>query len=111
MTEKPCISREQISAPLSLLELDTPGFHALVIRLDSHGDTKTDGIEERLTQAENAVARAAVSGLSNRAIAKVRGSSPRTVAVQLRSIYRKLDISSRTELAAVIDMVTQGVCS
>jgi len=109
MTKGTRVSKQQTSAPLSLLELDTPGFHALVIRLDSHRDTKTDGNEERLTQAENAVARAAVSGLSNRAIAKVRGSSPRTVAVQLRSIYRKLDISSRTELAAVIDMVTQGL--
>ena len=92
-------------SPLSLLEIDTSSFHALVIKIDDHlpGEADpADGSNESLTQAETEVARAAVAGLSNREIAKQRGSAARTVAVQLRSIYRKMGISSRTELAALI---------
>ncbi|MDZ7793516.1 MAG: helix-turn-helix transcriptional regulator [Spirochaetia bacterium] len=66
-----------------------------------------DAFEGQLTPAELSVAGAAVSGLSDREIAKQRGSAARTVAVQLRSIYGKLGISSRTELAAVFD---GGLC-
>lgn len=53
-----------------------------------------------LTAAEREIARLAVSGLTNAAIAKRRGGSPRTVANQLASVYRKLEVSSRAELAA-----------
>ena len=90
-------------SPLSLLEIDTSGFHAVVIKLDNHRSDAADPPVENLTQAETEVARAAVTGLSNREIAKQRGAAVRTVAVQLRSIYRKMGISSRTELAALID--------
>jgi len=109
------ISSKPTTMPFSLLEIDNAGFHALVIRIDSRRQTNTSRVSERaedlakrLTQAEAAVAWAAVDGLSNREIAKLRGSAARTVAVQLRSVYRKLGISSRTELAAVIDMGAQG---
>lgn len=37
-------------------------------------------------------------GASNRAIAQVRGTSERTVANQLASLYRKLSVGSRSEL-------------
>ena len=53
-----------------------------------------------LTPAEREIARLALTGHSNAAIARRRGSSARTVANQLASVYRKLKISSRTELAA-----------
>jgi DNA-binding CsgD family transcriptional regulator len=53
-----------------------------------------------LTAAEAAVAREAVAGRSNAEIARRRGSSPRTVANQLASAYRKLGVVSRAELAA-----------
>lgn len=106
MTNQAGIVTQRRSMPFSLLEIDTTGFHAVVIRMGTRRDNKC--CDSRLTQAESAVARAAVAGLSNREIAEQRGSAPRTVAVQLRSIYSKLGISSRTDLAAVIDAVYRG---
>jgi DNA-binding NarL/FixJ family response regulator len=87
----------------SLLEIDTAGLHALVVKIDDHHNYKTEDLLGRLTHAEAAVARAAVAGLSNREIAEERGSAARTVAVQLSSIYRKMGISSRAELAILVD--------
>jgi DNA-binding CsgD family transcriptional regulator len=52
-----------------------------------------------LTPAEDEVAQLAVGGCSNREIAARRGASVRTVANQLRSIYQKLGVASRYELA------------
>jgi DNA-binding NarL/FixJ family response regulator len=53
-----------------------------------------------LTRAEHEVAHALLGGRSNAAIARLRGSSERTVANQVASIFRKLGVHSRTELAA-----------
>jgi DNA-binding CsgD family transcriptional regulator len=53
-----------------------------------------------LTQAEREVARLVADGSSNQAIATKRGARPRTVANQLAAIYRKLAVSSRSELVA-----------
>jgi DNA-binding NarL/FixJ family response regulator len=47
------------------------------------------------------VARAVADGLSNPQIAERMFISRRTVATHLTSIFRKLGISSRAELAAV----------
>lgn len=55
-----------------------------------------------LTEAEREVAGYALEGLSNKGIAERRGTSDRTVANQLASIYRKLEINSRAELAAYV---------
>jgi DNA-binding CsgD family transcriptional regulator len=55
---------------------------------------------EQLTGAELAVATALVEGASNQQIAIARGSSVRTVANQVASIFRKLGVRSRGELAA-----------
>lgn len=52
-----------------------------------------------LTPAERQVALAVLAGLSN-AVARMRGSSPRMVANQLATIFRKLEVRSRAELAA-----------
>ncbi len=52
-----------------------------------------------LTPSERDVALRACKGSSNLAIAEARDSHKRTVANQLASIYRKLRISCRTELA------------
>ncbi|HEV8548090.1 MAG TPA: helix-turn-helix transcriptional regulator [Polyangiaceae bacterium] len=51
-----------------------------------------------LTRAEEDVALAVSSGLTNGEIAEQRGTSQRTVANQLRSIFAKLGLSSRAEL-------------
>lgn len=55
-----------------------------------------------LTDAEHEVARDAIDGLSNAEIARRRGRSARTIANQLASIYRKLGVTSRCELAALL---------
>lgn len=56
-----------------------------------------------LTSAERQVAELALRGLSNEEIGAVRESSPRTVANQLQSIFRKLHIGSRIELARALE--------
>lgn len=53
-----------------------------------------------LTAAERDVAERASTGASNRVIARARGTSERTVANQLASIFDKLGVGSRAELAA-----------
>lgn len=54
-----------------------------------------------LSEAEREVVHAVLAGSSNADIAKLRGTSARTVANQLASIYTKLGISSRHELVAL----------
>jgi DNA-binding CsgD family transcriptional regulator len=63
---------------------------------------RTDVLTE-LTPAEHAVARLVASGSSNAEIGRARGASPRTIANQLASIYRKLGVGSRAELIALLD--------
>jgi DNA-binding CsgD family transcriptional regulator len=53
-----------------------------------------------LTAAERAVTKLVLSGKSNAEIARQRGTSPRTIANQLASLYRKLGVRSRRELSA-----------
>jgi DNA-binding CsgD family transcriptional regulator len=58
-------------------------------------------IADSLTEAEAAVALLALQGLSNQEIAGARQAATRTVANQLASVYRKLGVGSRVELAAL----------
>jgi DNA-binding NarL/FixJ family response regulator len=51
-----------------------------------------------LTSAENAVVQLFLQGQTLRAIGLSRGSSVRTVANQVQSVYRKLGVNSRAEL-------------
>ena len=53
-----------------------------------------------LTPAEARVARLAASGLTNREIARTLSMGVRTVEGHLSHVYAKLEIRSRTELAA-----------
>lgn len=55
-----------------------------------------------LTEAEKAVLQLLLDGRSNREIAAARAVAYKTVANQLRSIYSKLDVASRCELAALL---------
>ncbi|MFI5300298.1 MAG: LuxR family transcriptional regulator [Polyangiales bacterium] len=55
-----------------------------------------------LSRAEIVVLEALLAGRSNREIAMIRGRSQRTVANQIASAYRKLDVGSRTELATLL---------
>jgi DNA-binding CsgD family transcriptional regulator len=58
---------------------------------------------DSLTPAEARVAAAAAGGATNREIGQQLFVSLRTVEMHLTNAYRKLDISSRAELAAAID--------
>ena len=55
-----------------------------------------------LTLAERDVVRDLAQGVAQREIARRRGSSPRTIANQVRSIYRKLRVSDRNDLVAFL---------
>lgn len=55
-----------------------------------------------LTCAERDVAAALLRGCSMAAIAAARCTSLRTVANQIRSVYRKLGVRCRLELAALL---------
>jgi DNA-binding NarL/FixJ family response regulator len=55
-----------------------------------------------LSEAERDVAIAVLEGLSNTEIAASRGTSARTVANQVASLFRKLGVRSRTEAVAAL---------
>jgi DNA-binding CsgD family transcriptional regulator len=55
-----------------------------------------------LTGREVDVARLAATHKSNKEIATSLGISPRTVSTHLSSIFEKLDVASRGELADVV---------
>ena len=54
---------------------------------------------ELLSSTETAIARDILAGLSNADIARRRGKAVRTIANQVASIYRKLEVRSRLELS------------
>lgn len=54
----------------------------------------------RLTPSEHEILALLVEGRSNSEIARMRQKSPRTIANQVASIYRKLGVGSRRELRA-----------
>lgn len=61
-----------------------------------------EAIVERLTAAEREVAEGVARGFSNARIAATRGVSASTVAKQLQSIYEKLGVDNRSQLARVV---------
>jgi DNA-binding NarL/FixJ family response regulator len=83
---------------VEVFDVDVGGESLVVISLPIEASASL----EALTPAERAVALAVLRGLSNEQVAKERGCRARTVAVQLASIYRKLGISSRAELAVLL---------
>lgn len=61
-----------------------------------------DPLLDRLTEAEARIAHAVAGGASNREIAERSYVSVKTVEATLTRIYRKLDVRSRTQLAALL---------
>lgn len=57
-----------------------------------------DGALAGFTEAEASVVRCLQLGLSNAEIARIRGTTPRTVANQIASILRKTGLASRYEI-------------
>ena len=59
-----------------------------------------------LTSAEQEVVALLLDGHDNASIAAARKTSPRTTANQVASIFRKLGVASRAELAASLRFAT-----
>jgi DNA-binding CsgD family transcriptional regulator len=57
---------------------------------------------DALTPSERRISAMAAEGLSNREIAQSLFITPRTVEMHLSNAFRKLDISARTQLPAVL---------
>jgi DNA-binding NarL/FixJ family response regulator len=62
----------------------------------------TECLPDDLTKAEKDVAALVLEGLSNREIAKARGTSVRTIANQVAAIFRKLKVTARVELGQAV---------
>ena len=66
------------------------------------------GSRAGLTPAEREVLRSLLDGMTRASIARARATSERTVANQIASIFRKLGVHSRSELAARRDVVLRA---
>jgi DNA-binding CsgD family transcriptional regulator len=62
----------------------------------------SESMLEPLTDAEREVVVLVLSGHSSKSIAEARNTSARTVANQLASVFKKLHVSGRGELAAAL---------
>ncbi len=95
----------EIGPPVGLvawhLDLGDGQELALFEFVTSDGSPRARGV----TAAERVVLGLAVTGLSNAEIAERRGVSPRTVANQMESLFRKLGVHSRLELQAWLAVV------
>lgn len=106
--ELPCPGHPEGQALTSVSRCGEPSQGVRASVLDADEDVWVisvplpDATLEPLTAAEREVARLVVDGASNADVARKRGTSVRTVANQLRSIYGKLGIASRAELAAAV---------
>lgn len=72
---------------------------------DEHDETAAQPVRpalQALTPSERRVALLVADGLGNDAVATQMRSSRRTVEFQLNSIYRKLGLSRRTQLARIL---------
>lgn len=81
---------------MDVIDLELEGDEVVALRAPLGRGEAFDA----LSPAEREVADAVLRGDSNRTIAAARATSVRTVANQLASIYRKLGVRGRTELAA-----------
>lgn len=87
--------------------LDVGGDRIDVLRFEQ--PRLSASLEHRLTKAQLEVATAAGHGLSDGEIARVRGSSVRTVSNLLAATYRALGISGREDLVRLASEHAPGV--
>jgi DNA-binding CsgD family transcriptional regulator len=99
--------RERRVEGVDILQMSPPGL--AVQRLDDQHDVAVLILDmprprrpTSLTDTEWDVARRVVTGASNEAIAKARGTSARTVANQLQSVFRKLGVDGRVSLTRAL---------
>jgi len=81
---------------LLTLPLDVEGLYAIGI------PAGTAELVDRLTPSEREVVRGVLAGQTDREIGRARGTSPRTVANQLRAVFDKLGVGTRRELVLSI---------
>jgi len=97
------LTGSQVSHALALvarrMKLDSRA--ELARHVASQTERRQSGQNHPLTAAERGVLVLVQRGLSNEAIAKLRNSSPRTVANQVASLLRKLGASNRRALAVL----------
>jgi DNA-binding CsgD family transcriptional regulator/PAS domain-containing protein len=101
-----------LRASVNLLQLDAAplSMPMFLIRIEDHRPDATTrsgpgpslGLLARLSQREREVAQLVAQGLSNDEVAKRLHKSVLTVKRQLRSIFQKLAVSSRSRLAALL---------
>lgn len=91
-------------SPTLTLSAMPPGLTAETIEL--HGETlvlfsfpEPPAATDMLTDAERGIVHLLLQGLTTAQIASARGVANATVSSQLQSIYRKLGVTSRAELA------------
>lgn len=88
---------DALEAGLEVYEYSVAGAELTLIVHPSPGRALFDS----LTSAERTVLDGLLEGLSNAELARSRGVAERTIANQLASIYRKLGVGSRSEVAAL----------
>jgi DNA-binding CsgD family transcriptional regulator len=97
-------ARERLGAALDVFErLGARPWAALAraeLRAAGAGSRDSGADPDELTAHEERIARAVASGATNKEVAAELFLSPKTIEFHLSSIYRKLGIRSRTELAA-----------
>lgn len=87
-----------VEGPIFATRLRAAGKELFVLSLPSPAAQ----LPTVLTAAERHVAGLVLDGLSNRTIAQVRGTSVRTVANQIASVFRKLNVTGRAELGDAV---------
>ncbi len=92
------LTRTALSEVAVALERGSRG----AVREPARGGPRPDHPLASLTKSERLVADKVAEGLTSRQIAAELFVSPRTVDAHLTHIYRKLDISSRARLAALV---------
>ena len=83
-------------------EFTPAGVEAVVGLFSGATSPETGSVLDRLSNAERQVAERVALGLTSRQIAAELFISPRTVDAHLTHIYRKLDITTRAKLAALV---------
>jgi len=81
---------------VSRLKVDGDDLLVLSVRSDSQPHL------EELTKAERAVLQLVLQGYSNEVIARRRKVVERTVANQMQSLHKKLGVTSRAQLVALL---------
>jgi DNA-binding NarL/FixJ family response regulator len=97
------LDAERLPAGAEFFWLETASEKLVMVSFPEDSAVKdVAGSARQLTAAEMSVLQHLLLGHSNRAIARARQRSVRTVGHQVASIFRKLGVSSRRELLATL---------